>query len=105
MIVTTLMQQGVEAVEAVVVRLPTPDGPAAPDEVKERVTRGLTLLWYGLIAVCLGIGMYGIGSMAMYKRKEKYDEANTGLTLAIYAVGGAVGIGLLAPIFNFMGVV
>jgi len=106
---TTLMQQTLEAlpetVSAAVLQLPVPDGPDMPEEVDEKIILGLTILWGGLLAVCMAIAMYGIGSMAMYKKKERYDEANSGMTLAIYAVGGAVGIGLLAPIFNFMGVV
>jgi len=95
----------VESVTGLVRGLPDPSGPAAPPEVKEKVEQGLTLLWYGLLAGCLAIAMYGVGSMAFFKRKERYDEANQGLQLATYAVGGAVGIGLLAPVFNFMGIV
>jgi hypothetical protein len=95
----------VESVSGLVTWLPVPPGPDAPPEVTAKVVKGLTLLWYAILAGCMAIAMYGVGSMAFFKRKERYDEANQGLQLATYAVGGAVGVGLLAPVFNFMGIV
>ena len=83
---------------------PAPTGAAAPPELADKITLGLNLTLFVVLAVCFGMALWGLGSMAWSKKKQNFGGVNEGQSMVVLALAGAAGTTVIRGVFAWLGV-
>jgi hypothetical protein len=85
-------------------QMPEPTGPEAPAELVAKVTLGLNLAWWTVLAVAFFTAMWGLGSMAVASRRQNFGGVNDGQKTLLYSLAAGAGMTVLRSVFLFFGV-
>ncbi len=83
---------------------PGPTGAEAPPELADKITLGLNLTLFVVLAVCSGMALWGLGSMAWAKKKQNFGGVNEGQSMLMLALAGAAGTTVIRGVFAWLGV-
>src|SRR3954452_13667873 len=82
---------------------PAPTGAAAPPELADKITLGLNLTLFVVLAVCFGMALWGLGSMAWSKKKQNFGGVNEGQSMVVLALAGAAGTTGICGVVGWLG--
>ena len=69
-----------------------------------KITLGLNLTLFVVLAVCSGMALWGLGSMAWSKKKQNFGGVNEGQSMLVLALAGAAGTTVIRGVFAWLGV-